>query len=218
MAEHYSNLDLPEFFYFLDKAGPEGRELADSLVAIAGMKLSLEDPNVALFASIYSRIVICPSRTLSRLNPEQDKDKIAKIKAINLAAARKLNEIKTQGKIMLVYPTGTRYRPWEPDSKRAVREVDSYVKGFDWVCFVAKTGLILRVRQETEHNMLLDYVTPDTVRFTVSGPVSCAGFRSKARLDAEERGVEDKKQAVADAVMEKLEEMHRAGNPYGAGG
>jgi glycerol-3-phosphate O-acyltransferase len=119
---------------------------------------------------------------------------------------------------MLVYPTGTRYRPWEPDSKRAVREVDSYVKGFDWMCFVSKNGLILKVRQETEHNMLLDYVSPDTIRFTVSDPVSCDEFRTKARLDAEERGVEDKKQAVADAVMERLEEMHRMGNPYGASG
>jgi glycerol-3-phosphate O-acyltransferase len=59
--------------------------------------------------------------------------------------------------------------------------------------------------------MMDDFVSEDVLRFT-AGPVwSCAEFRNTARARAEAAGVEDKKQAVADAIMEELEIMHIAG-------
>jgi glycerol-3-phosphate O-acyltransferase len=73
---------------------------------------------------------------------------------------------------------------------------------------VAVNGEVLHVRQG---DMMDDYVSEDVLRFTASPVLSCAEFRSAARAKAEAAGVEDKKQAVVDTIMERLEEMHIAG-------
>jgi hypothetical protein len=54
--------------------------------------------------------------------------------------------------------------------------------------------------------MLADYMVPDVIRYTISEPVSCAAFREKVRASVPEDA--DKKQAVADEIMRRLEEMH----------
>jgi glycerol-3-phosphate O-acyltransferase len=82
------------------------------------------------------------------------------------------------------------------------------------MCPVALNGEVLHVRQG---DMLDESVSKDLVLLTAGPVVSCAEFRSKARSDAEERAlksggeVEDKKQAVADALMATLEELHTEG-------
>jgi glycerol-3-phosphate O-acyltransferase len=208
MVEHYSNLDLPEFYYFLGQHGARGKELQKAVVAIAGMKLTVDNPGVAAFASVYPRIIICPSRSIAHLDAEQDREQLLRIASINRAATKALNGMKRNGKIVLVFPSGTRYRPWAPDSKRGVREIDSYVKGFDFMCFVSKNGIAMRVREDAEDDMLADYMVPDVIRFTVSEPVSCETFRENVRAATADDA--DKKQAVADEIMRRLEEMHNA--------
>jgi glycerol-3-phosphate O-acyltransferase len=119
-----------------------------------------------------------------------------------------LMDIKVKGKLILVFPSGTRYRPWDPGTKKGVREIDSYIKSFDYMCMVAINGELLHVRQG---DMMDDFVSEDVIRFT-AGPVqSCAEFRNAAKAKAEAAGIEDKKQAVVDAIMDRLEEMHTAG-------
>jgi glycerol-3-phosphate O-acyltransferase len=207
-VEHYSNLDLSALHYFLGKEGDTGKAVADALVAIAGIKLNEENPVVAAFTGAHTRLVIYPSRSLTSLDPVKDRAEIERSHVINRAAVKALVDIKTRGKIILVFPSGTRYRPWDPGTKKGVREIDSYVKSFDYMCMVALNGEALHVR---EGDMMDDYVSEDVLRFT-AGPVqSCSEFRNAARTRAEEAGVEDKKQAVADAIMEELEKMHIAG-------
>jgi glycerol-3-phosphate O-acyltransferase len=75
------------------------------------------------------------------------------------------------------------------------------------MCPVAVNGELLHVRQG---DMIDDFVSEDVVRFTAGPVLSCAEFREAARLKAEAAGVEDKKQATVDAVMDILEEMHIA--------
>lgn len=205
LPEHYSNSDLPCISYFLRKDSPASAQVAESLVAIAGMKLNEENAQVAAFASAFSRIVICPSRYLDLFNGEKNQDERLRVIQINRASMRILNEIKRQGKLVLVFPAGTRYRPGKPDTKRGVREIDSYVKGFDYMCLLAVNGELLKVREGT---MIDDYVNNDVVRLTASPVISCAEFREKAKLAADAHGVDDKKQAVVDAIMAQLEEMH----------
>jgi glycerol-3-phosphate O-acyltransferase len=203
LLEHYSNMDLSLFDCLLRKE-TGGQEIADSVVAIAGMKLTEDNPVVATFASAYTRLVIYPSRSLQGLDPEKNKDEIQRSASINRAATRALIRIKEKGGMVLVFPSGTRYRPWEPNSKRGVREIDSYVRLFEYMCPVAINGEVLHVRQG---DMMEDYVSNDLVRLTV-GPVrSCSEFRNAIRAKED---VEDKKQAVVDAVMDMLEEMHIA--------
>jgi len=207
LLEHYSNFDLSIFSLLARKAGGRGKDITDAIIAIAGMKLSEDNPAVAAFASAYTRIVIYPSRSLQHLNPENEKDRIEldRSKAINRAALNALIRHKYKGKLVLVFPAGTRYRPWEPETKRGVREIDSYIRSFDYMCFVALNGELLIV-QKTD--MVNDIVNKDVVRVTAGPVISCDEFRENARAAASED--EDKKQAVADAIMKELEKMHLA--------
>jgi glycerol-3-phosphate O-acyltransferase len=205
--EHYSNMDLPIFSYLLRKEGGRGKAIAGALVAIAGMKLSEESPAVAAFTAAFTRLVIYPSRSLMGLDAVKDRDEIIRSNSINRAAMKSLLDIKTKGKLVLVFPSGTRYRPWDPGTKRGVREIDSYIKTFDYMCPVAINGEVLHVRQG---DMMDDFVSNDVVRMTAGPVLSCADFRKNARSDAEAAGLEDKKQATVDAVMHILDDMHRA--------
>jgi glycerol-3-phosphate O-acyltransferase len=205
LLEHYSNMDLTLFHYLVRKEGCPG--IADALVAIAGMKLTEDSPVVATFASAYTRINICPSRSIQGLNPEKKREELARFNAINRAAMKSLADIKTKGKLVLVFPSGTRYRPWEPESKKGVREIDSYIKSFEYMCMIAINGEVLHVRQG---DMMDDSVSQGVVRFTAGQVVSCSEFRNAGRARAEAAGMEDKKQAVVDAIMQELDKIHVA--------
>ena len=212
LVEHYSNLDLSIVSLLARKAGGRGRDIHDSLIAMAGMKLSEHNPGVAALASAYTKIVIYPSRSIQELDTEKDKDEIQCANAINRAAMKALIRHKYKGKLILVFPSGTRYRPWEPDTKKGVREIDSYIRSFDYMCFVAINGMLMHVQQS---DMLNDIMTKDIVRVTAGPVTECKEFRDNIRAKAmctakAVCGEEDKKQAVADAIMNKLEEMHTA--------
>jgi glycerol-3-phosphate O-acyltransferase len=202
--EHYSNLDLSIFSLLVRKAGGRGQDIADALVSIAGMKLNEDNPVVAAFAGAYTRLVIYPSRSLQGLDAEKDKAEIVRSNAINRAAMKALAELKTKGKLVLVFPSGTRYRSWDPSTKKGVREIDSYIRSFDYMCCVALNGLILHVRQG---DMMDDFVSQDIVRVTAGPLIACAEFREKARAAAEGT---DKKQAAVDALMAELDKLHLA--------
>jgi glycerol-3-phosphate O-acyltransferase len=216
LPEHYSNLDLSLFSYLVRKEGGRGVDIARSVIAVAGMKLNEASPVVSAFASAYTRIVIYPSRSLQSLDAEKDRAEIIRSNAINRAAMKALMEKKTKGKIILLFPSGTRYRPGDPSTKQGVREIDSYIKSFDYMCPLAINGEVLHVRPG---DMMDDFVSKDLVRLCAGPVLSCAEFRNKIRADAEERAaktggeVEDKKQAVADAIMALLEEMHLNAEP-----
>ncbi|QQO10064.1 1-acyl-sn-glycerol-3-phosphate acyltransferase [Breznakiella homolactica] len=209
LLEHYSNFDLPMFIYLLRQEGELGLKLAEHVVAIAGLKLN-EDPVVAAFAAAYSRIVIFPSRSLTHLDAEKDREELIRINSINRAAMKSLNKVKYEGKMILVFPAGTRYRPWEPSTKQGVREIDSYIKSFDYMCPVAINGELLHIRQG---KMMDDSISPDVVRYTAGQVMPCAEFRNRMRDEAEAAGIEDKKQAAVDGVMKVLEELHEKAEP-----
>ena len=205
LVEHYSNFDLSIFSLLVRLAGGRGDAIAKALIAIAGMKLNEDNPVVAAFASAYTRIVIYPSRSIKGMEGEKKQAELARSNGINRAAMKALEGLKTQGKLVLVFPAGTRYRPWDPSTKKGVREIDSYLRLFDYMCCVALNGKILHVQQT---DMINDVVGKDIIRIT-AGPVqSCVEFRSRARTAAEAAGNEDKKQAVVDAIMAELERLH----------
>ena len=203
LVEHYSNMDLSIVSLLSRMAGGRGKDISDSIIAIAGMKLNEDNPIVAAFTGAYTKIVICPSRTTQELDPEKDKAEILRANAINRAAMKSLIRHKYKGKLVLVFPSGTRYRSWDPTSKKGVREIDSYIRSFDYMCFVALNGEILHVQQT---DMLNDAVSKDIVRATVGPVTSCDDFRNKILATLSED--DDKKQAVADEIMNQLEKMH----------
>lgn len=211
LVEHYSNFDLPAFSYLLRTMGPEGEKIAESIVAIAGIKLSETNPVVTAFTEAYSRLVIYPSRSIDDIrakitDPLRRAAETMKANAINLASMKELARIRTEGKLILVFPAGTRFRPWDPSSKKGVREIDSYIRAFDYMSLVSINGNILRCNPEGE--MLDDMLCRDRVVFSIGEPRNCDDFRHAIRSAM--ASSDDKKQMVVDAVMAELESMHEA--------
>ncbi|MBO4320934.1 MAG: 1-acyl-sn-glycerol-3-phosphate acyltransferase [Treponema sp.] len=210
LMEHYSNTDLPAFCYLLEKSGnPKLEALSKNIVAIAGMKLNQDNPVVKAFAESFTRVVIYPPRSLSKVeadgqSAEMIKAEEQKARKINMAAMRAMDECKRRGQVILVFPSGTRYRPGHPDTKRGLREIDSYLRLFDYMVLVSVNGSILEIQDE---DMLNDLVSPARQAFTASPVIDCKAFRSDfmATLPPE---TEDPKQKVIDHVMELLEEQH----------
>jgi glycerol-3-phosphate O-acyltransferase len=210
LMEHYSNFDLPVFHYLLRRSGPEGEEIASDIVAIAGIKLNEENLAVHAFARAYSRIVIYPSRSMQIIkekykDPKELYQEIKRSISINHAAMKALSAAKENGKVILVFPSGTRYRPWDPSSKRGVREIASYIKSFSKFCLVSVNGNILRINPSGD--MEDDILQKDRVIYNVSPVHDSKEFLASVKYDLHFR--DDKKQAIVDTIMDLLEAMHK---------
>lgn len=207
LMEHYSNFDVPCLYYFLSRQGDEGRRIADSVVSVAAMKLNEESRFVLAFTEAYSRIVIYPQRALDKLDdPEEER----KARAFNHRAVREMIRCKNEGNLVLMFPTGTRYRPNDADTKRVLNAVDSYMKTFDYVVFVGIAGNVLLVNPSNE--MSEDYPNRDVVVFSASEPVDSREFRRRYRAAALED--EDPKRAVARGVEAEFARLHVEAEDY----
>lgn len=213
LLEHYSNTDLPEFIYMLEH-NSDGKltEFADKIVAVAGMKLNEANPAVRAFAESFSRVVIYPTRSLDKASEkaqseEEKKEEEQKARKINMAAMRAMDDCKKRGQVILVFPSGTRYRPGHPETKRGLKEIDSYLRLFDIALFVSINGSVLQMQPGHEEDMLSDLCVRDKVVFTASKVIECKKYR-KEFLDSLPADCEDQKQAMIDHVMEVLEKQH----------
>jgi hypothetical protein len=212
LLEHYSNFDLPVFHYLLRRAGPDGAAIANAILAIAGIKLNESNPVVLAFTEAYTRLVVYPSRSIEIIknNYKDPKELLAEVMrgtTVNLASMRALSQLKKQGNLVLVFPSGTRYRPWDPSTKRGVREIDSYIKSFSKMALVAINGNILRLQGEGA-GMEDDMICEDRVIFSSSQVIDCGNFRNE--VNHEHRMGEDKKQARVDEIMVQLDRLHEA--------
>lgn len=210
LMEHYANTDLPAIMYLLEKDGkPELADLSKRIVAIAGMKLNEDDPIVRAFAESFTRVVIYPTRSLekngkSAESEEAAKEEEQKARKINLAAMRAMDDCKRRGEVILVFPSGTRYRPDHPDTKKGLREIDSYLRLFDIVILVSVNGHILKLQDE---DMLNDLIEPTKQVFTASSVLECKKFR-KEYMDSLPADEPDPRQKMIDHIMDLLEEQH----------
>ena len=213
LMEHYTNLDLPGILYLLEKEGEDwAKDLSSRIVAVAGMKLNEADAGVRAFTEGFTRVVIYPTRSLNAVEGKEisEEEKIAeeqKARKINFAAMRAMDGCKKRGQVILVFPSGTRYRPGKPETKRGLREIDSYLRLFDKMILVSINGNCLRINPDAPDDMLADILEPGKCTFTASPVIDCKEFRNNILNNLPE-GVEDPKQKTVDAVMEYLEKQH----------
>ena len=213
LMEHYSNTDLPALCYLLEHdLGEEGKDLSKRIVAIAGMKLNEANPLVRAFAESFTRVVIYPTRSLTKAEEKakSEEEKIEEEKrarTINLAAMRAMDKCKRNGEVILVFPSGTRYRPGMPETKRGLREIDSYLRMFDVMILVTINGSALTIDMNNPDDMLADLVAPDVQIFTSSPVIDCKQFR-KDYLATLPESEPDPKQKVIDHIMEIFDEQH----------
>ncbi len=216
LMEHYSNTDLPALCYLLEHSGSEKlKDLSSRIVAIAGMKLNQDNPVVKAFAESFTRVVIYPTRSLTKNeaaahSAEEAQAEEQKARKINLAAMRAMDNCKRRGEVILVFPSGTRYREGHPETKKGLREIDSYLRLFDVVLLVSINGNILKLQDE---DMLNDLVGEDTVIIAASDVIDCKSFR-KNFMDSLPQTEEDPKQKIIDHVMELLENQHEKIEKY----
>ena len=213
LMEHYTNLDLPAIIYLLDKHGEDwSKEFSKKIVAVAGMKLNEASPAVKVWTEGFTRVVIYPTRSLTKatesdISEEEKIEEEKKARKINFAAMRAMDECKRRGQVILVFPSGTRYRPGDPDTKKGLKEIDSYLRLFDIVLPVSINGNCLRINPENQEDMLMDIVEQDKVLLTASPIIECKKFREEV-LASLPKDEPDPKQKIIDKVMEILEATH----------
>jgi hypothetical protein len=205
LMEHYSNFDLPNFSELLEASGDDGKDIAEALVAVAGVKLNETSRLVLAFTEVYTRVVIFPSSSVRSIKDKGRRREAEHRRArINIAALKALMSLRRQGRLVLVFPTGTRTRPWDPSTARGLKEIDTYIKYYSYMVLVAINGNTLL--PNPNNNMDEDYPVKDVVRYTVSPVLKCHDFRREAlhaHPDADEP-----KQVVADHVMAALAALH----------
>lgn len=214
LMEHYTNLDLPLIIYLLENQGEEwAKGFASRIVAVAGMKLNESNPAVRAFAEGFTRVVIYPTRSLQdveskeTISEEEKAEEEKRARKINFAAMRAMDDCKKRGQIILVFPSGTRYRPNKPETKKGLREIDSYLRLFDKMILISNNGNCLRINPENPNDMLMDVVEEDKVLLTASEVIDCKEFRNKV-LSALPSDDPDPKQKTIDKIMEILEIQH----------
>jgi len=205
LLEHYSNFDLPCFSELIERCGEKFKEIADSIVAVAGVKLNEESKLVLAFTEVFTRVVMFPpSGLVSILDPRERHLLDMRRARLNMAAMKMLKTLRNEGRLVLLFPTGTRYRPWDPSTGRGLKEMDSYLKFYSHMALVAVNGNTLVPNRAGP--MDEDYPTKDVMIYTVSPVRRCAEFRRKVLKGREHE--EDPKQHVADGIMSALKAMH----------
>lgn len=119
---------------------------------------------------------------------------------------RAMDDCKKRGEVILVFPSGTRYRPGHPETKRGLREIDSYLRLFDIAILVSINGSLLEI-QEGKEDMLSDFISKDKLVFASSPVIECKQFRTEYLASLPE-GEPDPKQKMIDHIMEILENQH----------
>ena len=204
LMEHYSNFDIPCFYELLEQRGDPGEEISRRIVSVAGTKLNEESRFVRAFTEIFTRVVIVAGRAMPGSgDPERQRAENERRNRINTAALKKLIGLRKAGRIILVFPTGTRYRPWDPSTGRGLKEVDSYIKSYKNMVLIAINGNILLPNPA---GMDADEAAPDLMSYTVSQVYDCRQYRDRALAGVPAE--KDPKQHVVDTVMDELRRMH----------
>ena len=109
--------------------------------------------------------------------------------------------------MILVFPSGTRYRPGKPETKKGLKEIDSYLRLFDIVLPVTINGICLAINPEAPEDMTSDLVLQDVMTLTAHPVLECKSFRKQV-LDSLPQDEPDPKQKIIDKIMEILEIQH----------
>lgn len=202
MPEHYSNFDLPALFYLIKTQHPNLLELIGNTVSLAAAKLNAESKVVLAFSEAFHRIMIYPAREKEAKHGSSPEE-IAQEKQlaiINQRAIRKMYNVRDEGRAILMFPSGTRYRPEKPESRNALEQAASFLKRFDYVCFMGIAGNTLIVNPN--NNMAEDILRKDSMVYWVDEPISSKEFINNVKGDSSDKKV------VANAITNHLLSLH----------
>ncbi|MCB1192862.1 MAG: 1-acyl-sn-glycerol-3-phosphate acyltransferase [Leptospiraceae bacterium] len=104
ISNHVSHLDAPSIFQLIYNSCPEGKNIAERIVFIAG-RLAFEPDFTRLGLYMFGTILVCSKRDMVD-NPSLS-DLMVKI---NARAFRQAQKLQQNGKILAIFPEGTRSR------------------------------------------------------------------------------------------------------------
>lgn len=104
ISNHLSHLDAPGIFHLLYTSGSIGRRIAENIVFIAG-RLAFEPDFTRLGLYMFGTLLVCSKRDMAD-NPSLS-DLMTKI---NMRAFRVSQKLQSEGKIISIFPEGTRSR------------------------------------------------------------------------------------------------------------
>ena len=193
LSAHVSNLDVPALYTLLKHRGEEA--LFEDIIFIAGRKLTEGCKSIKSMAEMFSRVVI--SAKSSRMSEQE----ISVGMAINKAAQRKIAELQGQGKVFLLYPTGTRSRPGVPRTHHGLREIYNYLRKFEYCVVCGIRGNILPPRDDVD--MIDEFPRRNAVVYTFGKVRNIAEWLDELTRRQPDAAA-DRKQFVVDAIMEEI--------------
>lgn len=104
ISNHVSHLDAPSIFQLLYTSGPLGKKIAENIVFIAG-RLAFEPDFTRLGLYMFGTLLVCSKRDMAD-NPSLS-DIMTKI---NMRSFRHSQKLQAEGKIISIFPEGTRSR------------------------------------------------------------------------------------------------------------
>ncbi|MCE9499092.1 MAG: 1-acyl-sn-glycerol-3-phosphate acyltransferase, partial [Leptospira sp.] len=104
ISNHLSHLDAPAIFQLLYTSGEEGKKLAENMIFIAG-RLAFEPDFTRLGLYMFGTLLVCSKKDMSD-NPSLS-DLMTKI---NMRSFRQSQKLQQEGKVISIFPEGTRSR------------------------------------------------------------------------------------------------------------
>ena len=104
ISNHISHLDAPSIYQLLYRQGGEARKVADQLAFIAG-RLAFEEDFGRLGLYMFDTLLVCSKRDMT-----QNPGLADTMTRINMRAFRQSQALQKEGKILAVFPEGTRSR------------------------------------------------------------------------------------------------------------
>ncbi len=210
LSEHVSNLDVPNLFVrFYDHKEKRLANIFERFIFIAGTKLN-QNPMVKLFTEMFTRVVVYAIRSINELkNCEEGKEEIELANKINIRSTRKIGELRNKGYIFFLYAAGTRYRPWQPETKKGITAIHSYLNSFDYFCCVSINGNTMPPRMHED--MTKEEVYDDVMVFNFGEVMDARQYLKMMTERLQEQSPEEMeniKQVVADDVMAQIDQLH----------
>jgi 1-acyl-sn-glycerol-3-phosphate acyltransferase len=218
LSEHVSNLDVPSMFTrFHDHENELMKEIFEHFIFIAGLKLN-ENPLVKLFTEMFTRVVIYPIRSIQKIQGETEehhRQQLTLAKKINIRATRTMGQLRTQGNIFVMYPAGTRYRPWNPETKKGIKGTTSYLQSFDYFCCCSINGN--NMLPEKHEDMTNETYKTDVITFNVGKVQHTKDYiveKTHGHPHMKRADKDEYKQIVVDAIMDDIDLLHDEAEVY----
>lgn len=213
LSEHLSNMDVPSLFTrFYEHENENLKDIFEKFIFIAGTKLN-QNTLVKLYTEMFTRVVIYAIRSKAKLaDDESMKAELDLAKKINIRATRMVRELRNKGNIFVLYPAGTRYRPWNQDTKKGLPMAFSYMNSFDYFVCCSINGNNMPPKEHED--MTREHFIQDVVTFNFGEVKSTKEFIEEHSANAQAEDKEAVRQHVVDEVMNEIDLLHEKAEEY----